>query len=123
MHPMQWRGSTLTGEATATGGMYLAVLVLQSPWRSKRHCTNRKAYMSSAGPRESALATHTCALYRRALLALQASQVPFLVGGAYALAHYTGIDRDTKDVDIFVHPSMCAHTLEVLRITGYYTEL
>jgi len=54
---------------------------------------------------------------------LQASQVPFLVGGAYALAYYTGIDRDTKDVDIFVHPSMCARTLEVLRATGYSTEL
>src|SRR5215471_1997461 len=123
MHPMQGRGSTLTGEATATGGMYLAVLALQSPWRSKRHCTNRKAYMSSAGPRESALATHTCALYRQALLALQAAQVPFLVGGAYALAHYTGIHRDTKDFDIFVQPHMCARTLEVLGAAGYHTEL
>jgi len=79
--------------------------------------------MSSAGPRESALATHTCALYRQALLALQAAQVPFLVGGAYALAHYTGIHRDTKDFDIFVQPHMCARTLEVLGAAGYHTEL
>lgn len=79
--------------------------------------------MSSSVSCESALAAHTDAFYRRALLALQASQVPFLVGGAYALAHYTGIDRDTKDFDIFVHPRICASTLELLRATGYHTEL
>ena len=38
-------------------------------------------------------APHARAFYRRALLALQAAQVPFLVGGGYALAHYTGIMR------------------------------
>jgi hypothetical protein len=49
--------------------------------------------------------------------------VPFLVGGEYALAHYTGIIRHTKDFDIFVYPHHCAYTLEVLYTTGYYTEL
>ena len=29
-------------------------------------------------------------------------EVPFLVGGAYAFAHYTGIVRHTKDLDLFV---------------------
>jgi hypothetical protein len=67
--------------------------------------------------------SHTCAFYRQALLALQAAQVPFLVGGAHALAHYTGVHRDTKDFDIFVHPDMCAHTLEVLHAAGYHAEL
>jgi hypothetical protein len=63
------------------------------------------------------------AFYRRSLLALQAAQVPFLVGGAYALAHYTGISRHTKDLDIFVQPGHCARTLEVLQGEGYLTEL
>ena len=40
------------------------------------------------------------AFYRRALMALQAARVPFLVGGGYALAHYTGIIRHTKDFDL-----------------------
>ena len=29
---------------------------------------------------------------------------PFLVGGAYAFARYTGIERHTKDFDVFVRP-------------------
>ena len=79
--------------------------------------------MSGCSPLGSEPAPHACAFYRRALLALQAAQVPFLVGGGYALAHYVGIIRHTKDFDIFVYPHHCAHALEVLRTTGYYTEL
>jgi len=61
--------------------------------------------------------------FRRALLALQTAQVPFLAGGGYALVHYTGIIRHTKDLDIFVYPHHCAYALEVLYTTGCYTEL
>ncbi|HXT20972.1 MAG TPA: hypothetical protein VN811_08610 [Thermoanaerobaculia bacterium] len=42
------------------------------------------------------------AFYRRMMEALRAADAPFLVGGAYALAHYTGIERFTKDFDIFL---------------------
>jgi len=42
------------------------------------------------------------AFYRRMMEALRAAEAPFLVGGAYALAHYTGIERFTKDFDIFL---------------------
>ncbi len=40
--------------------------------------------------------------YRRVMRRLNDAQVPYLVGGAYALGRYTGIQRDTKDFDIFV---------------------
>jgi len=40
--------------------------------------------------------------YKGVLQALDASGVPVLVGGAYALAVYTGIARDTKDFDLFL---------------------
>ena len=53
-------------------------------------------------------------------MALQAAQVPLVVVGA--LAHYR-IIRHTKDFDIFVYPHHCAHALEVLHATGYYTEI
>ena len=79
--------------------------------------------MSASVPHERPRAAHTGAFYRQALLALQSAQVPFLVGGAYALARYTGIERDTKDFDLFVHPSTCERALEVLRAAGYHTEL
>lgn len=45
---------------------------------------------------------HTLSFYRRALEALNASGVPYLIAGAYAFARYTGIHRHTKDFDIFV---------------------
>ena len=47
----------------------------------------------------------------RAIDLLDAAGIPFLVGGAYAYCQYTGIYRDTKDLDLFprkrlekVHP-------------------
>jgi len=40
--------------------------------------------------------------YRRAMSALAEAGVPFLVGGAYAFARYTGIARHTKDFDVFL---------------------
>lgn len=32
------------------------------------------------------------------------SKIPFLVGGAYAFERYTGIERHTRDLDLFVMP-------------------
>jgi hypothetical protein len=40
--------------------------------------------------------------YRQAMRVLLEAEVPFLVGGAYALALYTGIERHTKDFDLFL---------------------
>jgi len=42
--------------------------------------------------------------FRDVLLAFRRSGIPFLIGGAYALTHYTGIRRRTKDLDLFVYP-------------------
>jgi len=71
----------------------------------------------------SELAPLTSLFYRQAMLALCEAHVPFLVGGAYALAHYAGIIRHTKDLDLFVQPDNYAHTAEVLRSAGYRIEL
>lgn len=61
--------------------------------------------------------------YRRALLALHRAKVPHLVGGAYALAPYTGIARRTKDLDIFLCERDCARALQVLTQAGARTEI
>ena len=42
------------------------------------------------------------AFYRRALRLLVDAGVPFLVGGAFAHACFTGIRRSTKDLDLFI---------------------
>jgi hypothetical protein len=49
--------------------------------------------------------------------------IPYLVGGAYALAHYTGIQRDTKDFDIFLTRRDVERALDTLSGAGYRTEM
>src|SRR4051794_18048765 len=50
------------------------------------------------------------------------ARLPVLIGGAYAFARYTGIERHTKDFDIFVRESDFIATLRALRAAGYTTE-
>lgn len=49
--------------------------------------------------------------------------IPFLIGGGYAMHYYTGIERATKDLDLFMSPAACTAALEVLRAKGYRTQL
>jgi len=58
----------------------------------------------------------------RAIQVLQRAGVPFLVGGAYAYAHYTGIYRDTKDLDLFLRQLDVERGLVVLAGDGWRTE-
>ncbi|MBV9080795.1 MAG: hypothetical protein JO102_06720 [Elusimicrobia bacterium] len=61
--------------------------------------------------------------YAAALSTLVANNVPFLVGGAYAFQHYTGIVRHTKDLDLFCKPSDCERLLAILESNGFKTEV
>jgi hypothetical protein len=61
--------------------------------------------------------------YLRVMNRLQAADIPFLVGGAYALERYTGIARHTKDFDLFVHPRDVERALAVLAADGCRTDL
>jgi len=45
--------------------------------------------------------------------------VPFLVGGAYAFARYTGIERHTKDFDVFLLRSDFPKAKRVFEAAGY----
>lgn len=61
--------------------------------------------------------------YVRSMHILEDANVPFLVGGAYALARYTGIERHTKDFDLFLRKSDFERATKVLSEAGYKTEL
>ena len=63
------------------------------------------------------------AFYRHTMQILDKHEVPYLVGGAYALCLYTGIVRHTKDFDVFVRPADCRRALDALAAAGYRTEL
>jgi hypothetical protein len=69
------------------------------------------------------LPPETAAFYCHMVEALQRAEVPFLVGGAYAFGRYTGIERHTKDFDVFVRPGDAERTLQTLESAGAATEL
>jgi hypothetical protein len=69
------------------------------------------------------LEPRTSRFYLNALAVLSEADIPYLLGGAYAFAHYTGIIRHTKDLDLFVRPVDASRTLEVLKRAGYRTEM
>jgi hypothetical protein len=58
-----------------------------------------------------------------ALRALAASGLPHLVAGAYAFAEYTGIVRDTKDLDVFLRERDVEAALATLEGAGFRTEI
>src|SRR5436305_2359348 len=66
---------------------------------------------------------HSRAFYRDALGRLDSAGIEYLVGGAYAVARYTGIERHTKDFDIFIRREDYDRIAEVLGEAGYESEL
>ncbi|HEX6818965.1 MAG TPA: hypothetical protein VF120_11365 [Ktedonobacterales bacterium] len=65
----------------------------------------------------------TRAFYCDALEVMNRAGVPFLIGGAYAFGLYTGIERHTKDFDLFLLPQDCEAALRAFAEVGYQTEL
>lgn len=61
--------------------------------------------------------------YRRSVQQLRDHGVPFLVGGAYAFTHYTGITRHTKDFDLFIPENYLDRAFEALGSQGYDAEI
>jgi hypothetical protein len=60
--------------------------------------------------------------YCAALDALQEASIEFLVGGAFALRSYTGIERYTKDLDLMIRPRDVERTLAVHRELGFHAD-
>jgi hypothetical protein len=61
------------------------------------------------------------AFYRDVMRRLQAANVPFLIGGAYAFAAVTSIGTRTKDLDLFLRHSDLPRALALLAAGGYAT--
>ena len=66
---------------------------------------------------------HAEDFYKRVLQTLAETRMPFLVGGAFAFARYTGISRGTKDLDLFIRRSDWDAISAVLANDGIVTEL
>ncbi len=63
------------------------------------------------------------AFYCRAIDALLDLGAPFFVAGTYAVAAYTGIKRETKDLDIFCKAGDFLHILAHFQKLGYRIEV
>jgi nucleotidyltransferase DUF2204 len=61
--------------------------------------------------------------HRRSVAALQAANVPSLIGGAYVVEAYAGVSRRTKDFDLYVRPHNVQAAMDALARTGYNTEM
>ena len=62
-------------------------------------------------------------VYKRALDALNAAGVQYVVAGAYAIYEHTGIYRKTKDLDLFFEPSSVVTAARALRDAGFVMRL
>jgi hypothetical protein len=69
------------------------------------------------------LDSETRHVYVTALRTLREAGIEFMVGGAHALAPYTGVVRDTKDLDVFLRRRDCEPALAALEAAGFSTEL
>src|SRR3954471_10378550 len=74
-------------------------------------------------PTQSLVETPSRLFYRDAMVVLGRAKVPFLVGGAFAFIHQAGIDKSTKDLDLFARPGDVQRLLEACASAGYDTEL
>ena len=63
------------------------------------------------------------AVYKRALEAVNAAGVPYVIAGAYAIYEHTGIYRKTKDLDLFFEPSSVTKAARALRDAGFVMRL
>jgi hypothetical protein len=83
----------------------------------------RKFPMRDTDIDHAELSDETRAFFVQTIEVLKDSGIPFLLGGAYAVSHYAGITRHTKDLDLFVRREHCSAVLDVLSEQGYQTEL
>lgn len=61
--------------------------------------------------------------YRDVLTLLAKHNLPVMLGGTYAVSHYTGIKRPTKDLDLHCKTGDYVRILTLLNQNGYETEI
>jgi hypothetical protein len=67
--------------------------------------------------------TEARSFYQEAISLLNESGADFMLGGGFATNHYTGIYRDTKDLDVFCKSTEYPKILKLFADKGYQTEL
>jgi hypothetical protein len=55
--------------------------------------------------------------------ALTNANIPYLVGGTYGMSYFTGVDRPTKDLDLFLRRDAIEDAMRAIEQAGFRTEL
>jgi hypothetical protein len=74
----------------------------------------------------AAISTAEWHVYRAAIRAVQATGMPFMLGGGFALAAFTGRWRDTKDIDFYIrseHRDVVTSALAQAGFEDYFRRL
>jgi len=61
--------------------------------------------------------------YQDVMRTIEKAGVPFLIGGGFAFASFTGIERKIKDLDLFILPQDFSRVLETLAGAGFTTSV
>ena len=77
--------------------------------------------VSSSTPPDFAKAQRE--LFKEVLELMNRQGIPYVVSGAFALQHHTGIWRDTKDLDLFLVAEDVPRALAALQADGFETEI
>jgi hypothetical protein len=101
------RGRTSVCIHTGTGSAMAATEGLNA--QEKKSLTHGEFWIPE-GERE---------VYREALDALNGAGLPYVLSGLYAVHSYTGVYRETKDLDLLVTPDVVVPTAEVLKAAGF----
>jgi hypothetical protein len=90
---------------------------------NKRSVPHKSNFKTPGEIDRDTAARYTRRFYRDVLTSLDGANVPVLVGGAFAFSHFTGIQRPTKDFDLFIRREHIERALETLAAAGFHTEL
>lgn len=90
---------------------------------NKRSVTHKSNFKTPGEIDRDTAARYTRRFYRDVLTSLDRANVPVLVGGAFAFSHFTGIQRPTKDFDLFIRREHTERALATLSDAGFHTEL
>ena len=81
------------------------------------------AFLGRSVVRPLYLAPAEASLFHEWLEVLRRSGVPYAIGGAYGHYAFTGVWRDSKDLDAFVRPQDVRPALDAFDAAGFRTEL
>lgn len=85
--------------------------------------TNGEASLPVSTSQPPDFVPEALACYREAVECLAEAGIPFAVAGAFALHHYSGIWRSTKDLDFIVEPGVVPKALRKLEERGFRTNI